>query len=117
LGSDYVAAFGLKPKQVITEIPKAIAEAWGVSKGYMTFLTLDMLNDGQPRSRNQIVLNALRSRRIAGNKTNKSSMSATVSRLKSAGVAEDHGKKVRLSSAFLEDWGATKGQTIERDPL
>jgi len=65
-----------------------------------------MLNDAQPRSRNQVVLQALRSRRIAGNKTNKSSMSATVSRLKSAGVVEDHGKKVRLTPSFLEDWRA-----------
>ena len=104
LGSDYVAAFGLKPKRVTTEIPKAIAEAWGISKGYMTFVTLDMLNDGQPRSRNQIVVNALRSRRIAGNKTNRNSISAAVSRLKTAGVVEDHGKKVRLTPRFLKHW-------------
>ena len=67
----------------------------------MTFLTLDFLNDQRPKSRNQIVLSALRSRHISGNKTNKSSMSATVSRLKSAGVAEDYGKKIRLTSSFV----------------
>ena len=104
LESDYVSAFGLKPKTQITALPSAFAKDWGISNGYMTFLTIDMLNDGQPRSRNQIVLNALRSRRIAGNRTNKSSMSATVSRLKSAGIAEDHGKKIRLTSEFLKDW-------------
>lgn len=70
----------------------------------MTFLLLDMLNNGQPRSRNQIVLNALGSRQIAGNKTNRSSMSGTVSLLKSAGIAKDHGKKVRLTKEFLEHW-------------
>jgi hypothetical protein len=107
-GSDYVAAFGLKPKQQITELPADLAEAWSISKGYMTFLTLDMLNDGQPRSRNQIVLNALRSRRISGNKTNRSSINATISRLKSVGVAEDYGKKVRLTPEFLEEWNASR---------
>jgi hypothetical protein len=109
LGSDYVVAFGLKPKQPITELPTDLAAAWGISKGYLTFLTLDMLNDGQPRSRNQIVLNALRSRRIAGNKTNRSSMSATISRLKSAGIAEDYGKKIRLTPEFLDKWNASRG--------
>jgi len=99
-----VEAFGLKPKQLITELPADLAEAWCISKGYMTFLTLDMLNDGQPRSRNKIVLNALRSRRISENKTNRTSMSATISRLKSAGIAEDYGKKVRLTPEFLEEW-------------
>lgn len=108
LGSDYVAALGLKPKQQITELPADLADAWGISRGYMAFLTLDMLNDGQPRSRNQIVLNALRSRRIPGNKTNRSSMSATISRLKSAGIAEDYGKKVRLTPEFLDRWYASR---------
>ncbi len=109
VGSDYVVALGLKPKQPITDLPADFAEGWGISKGYMTFLTLDMLNDGQPRSRNQIVLNALRSRRIPGNKTNRSSMSATMSRLKSAGIAEDYGKKTRLTQAFLDKWNASRG--------
>lgn len=31
-------------------------------------------------------------------------MSATVSRLKSAGVAEDYGKKIRLTSSFVAAW-------------
>ena len=104
IGSDYVVTFGLQPKELITEVPLEFAITWGISKGYMSFLLLDMLNDLQPRSRNQIVLNALRSRRIAGNKINKSSMSATISRLKSAGIAEDYGKKVRLTEDFLLAW-------------
>jgi len=103
-GLDYLSYFGLNPKEAVTEIPMAISDAWGISKGYMTFLVLDMINDNQPRSRNQIVLTALRSRHIAGNKTNRSSMNATVSRLKSAGIAEDHGKKVRLTDQFLVAW-------------
>ena len=117
IGSDYVAAFGLQPKEFLTDLPPELASAWGISKGYMTFLVLDMLNDGQPRSRNQIVLNALRSRRIAGNKTNRSSMSATVSRLKSAGVAEDHGKKVRLTQDFLSAWEAGINRASEASEL
>ena len=88
----------------ITEIPVDLANEWSISRGYMTFLTLDLLNDQRPKSRNQIVLSALRSRHISGNKTNKSSMSATVSRLKSAGVAEDYGKKIRLTSSFVAAW-------------
>jgi hypothetical protein len=108
-GLDYLSYFELNPKEAVTEIPAVVAEAWGVSKGYMTFLVLDMINDNRPRSRNQIVLMALRSRHIAGNKTNRSSMNATVSRLKSAGIAEDHGKKVRLTETFVSAWKEAAG--------
>ena len=104
IGSDYVAAFGLQSRKLITELPSALSREWKISIGYMTFVVLDMLNDGQPRSRNQIVLNALRSRRISGNKINKGSMNSTVSRLKSAGIAEDYGKKIRLTDAFRKAW-------------
>ena len=76
----------------------------------MTFITLDLLNDQRPKSRNLIVLNALRSRRIAGNKTNRNSMSATVSRLKSAGVVENYGKKIRLTADFLAEWSKNNQQ-------
>jgi hypothetical protein len=31
-------------------------------------------------------------------------MNATVSRLKSAGIAKDHGKKVCLTDDFVLDW-------------
>ena len=70
----------------------------------MTFLTLDMPNYPRPKSRNQIVLNALLLRRIAGSKINLGSMSSTVSRLKSAGIAEEHGKKERLTAYCLSAW-------------
>ena len=35
-------------------------------------------------------------------------MSSTVSRLKSAGIAEEHGKKVRLTAYCLSAWGNMK---------
>jgi hypothetical protein len=108
LGTDYLLTFGLKEKERLDVLPTKFAKKWNISIGYMTFITLDLLNDQRPKSRNLIVLNALRSRRIAGNKTNRNSMSATVSRLKSAGVAEDHGKKIRLSADFLAEWSTVK---------
>ena len=40
-------------------------------------------------------------------------MSATVSRLKSAGIAEDHGKKVRLTQEFIGAWRSIKSQASE----
>jgi hypothetical protein len=104
LSADYLVAFGLKEREKLNVLPAQLTNEWNISAGYMTFLALDMLNDPRPKSRNQIVLNALRSRHIAGNKTNRSSMSSTVSRLKSVGIAEDHGKKVRLTAEFLSAW-------------
>jgi serine/threonine protein kinase len=103
---DYLRAFGLEgERRRVDAIDADFAKKWGISKGYMTFLILDMLNDRRPRARTQWVLNALRSRSIPGNRTNRGSMNATVSRLKSAGIAEDHGRKIRLTEEFLEDWG------------
>ena len=105
LSLDYLKGFGLDDVKRITEIPVDLVNEWSISRGYMTFIILDLLNDQRPKSRkNQIVLSALRSRHISGNKTNKSSMSATVSRLKSAGVAEDYGKKIRLTASFIAAW-------------
>jgi len=43
----------------------------------MTFLVVDMLNDQRPRIRSQWVIDALRSRRIPGNKTNKALLPLT----------------------------------------
>tara|TARA_X000000950_G_scaffold195071_1_gene235014 strand:+ start:2745 stop:4949 length:2205 start_codon:yes stop_codon:yes gene_type:complete len=106
LSLDYRKGFGLDDVKRITEIPVDLANEWSISRGYMTFIVLDLLNDQRPKSRNQIVLSALRSRHISGNKTNKSSMSATVSRLKSAGVAEDYGKKIRLTASFVAAWNS-----------
>ena len=104
LTMDYLKLFMLEPAEAISELDETFIKKWSISSGYMTFLVLDLLNDLRPKSRNQIVLNALRSRKIPGNKTNKSSMSSAVSRLKSNGIAEDHGKKIRLTNRFVEDW-------------
>lgn len=101
----YLEIFGLhEPEERIGELPEEFSMKWGISKGYMRFMVLDMLNDQRSRSRNQWVLNALRSRHISGNKTNRGSMSATISRLKSEGIAEDYGKKVRLTRKFTDSW-------------
>jgi serine/threonine protein kinase len=104
IGANYLLTFGLQEKLRLEVLPEKLAREWNISAGYMTFITLDMLNDRRPKSRNQIVLNAVRSRHIAGNKTNRSSMSSAVSRMKSAGIVEDHGKKVRLTADFLLAW-------------
>jgi len=74
----------------------------------MTFLVVDMLNDQRPRIRSQWVIDALRSRRIPGNKTNKASMNATFSRMKSAGIVEEFKTKHRLTEPFLVDWEASQ---------
>ena len=110
LEADYLLAFGLKEKERLDVLPEKFSTKWNISIGYMTFITLDLLNDQRPKSRNLIVLNALRSRRIAGNKTNRNSMSATVSRLKSAGVVENYGKKIRLTADFLAEWSKNNQQ-------
>ena len=83
LGADYLLTFGLRRKERLNVLPEEIAKKWKISVGYMTFITLDFLNDQRPRSRSLVVSNALRSRRIAGNKTNRNSMSSAISRLKS----------------------------------
>jgi hypothetical protein len=92
--------------QQIKDLPEAFAKRWSISKGYMTFMVVDMLNDQRPRVRSQWVLDALRTRRIPGNKTNKASMNATFSRMKSAGIIEEHKTKHRLTEGFLADWNA-----------
>ena len=45
---------GEKP---LTELPEEFRERWNISKGYMEFLVVDMINDGRARSRKQWVLN------------------------------------------------------------
>jgi len=106
---DYVAWFGLDgATQQIKDLPDAFIKTWGISKGYMTFLVVDMLNDQRPRIRSQWVIDALRARRIPGNKTNKASMNATFSRMKSAGIVEEYKTKHRLTEFFLADWQASQ---------
>lgn len=104
---DYVAWFGLdSTAHQANDLPDAFAKKWGISKGYMTFLVVDMLDDQRPRIRSQWVINALRTRRIPGNKTNKASMNSTFSRIKSAGIVEEYKTKHRLTDVFLSDWQA-----------
>jgi serine/threonine protein kinase len=101
----YLKLFGLaEESDRKTELSPELIKRFSISTGYMTFLVLDMINDPRARSRNQWVLGALRSRNIPGNRTNRGSMSATVSRLKSAGIAEDHGKKIRLTTLFRKHY-------------
>lgn len=90
--------------QQTKDLPDAFAKKWGISKGYMTFLVVDMLNDQRPRIRSQWVIDALRTRRIPGNKANRASMNSTFSKMKSAGIVEEHKTKHRLTEAFLVDW-------------
>ena len=104
-GTNYLKFFHLDTLEEASEdLPEGLKSKWGISRGYMTFLTLDMLRDRRARSRTQWVLNALRSRQIAGNKVNRNSMNSTISRLKSKGIAETVGKKVKLADAFVEDY-------------
>ena len=106
---DYVVWFGLDiTAQHTKDLPDAFAKKWGISKGYMTFLVVDMLNDQRPRIRSQWVIDTLRTRRIPGNKTSKASMNATFSRMKSAGIVEEYKTKHRLTVAFLADWNAAQ---------
>jgi hypothetical protein len=105
LSEDYLEFYGLgEEEEPLVELPDTFREQWDISKGYMEFLVVDMINDGRTRSRQQWVLNALRSRHISGNKTNKGSMNSTVSRLFSKGIAEKYKKKVRLTNRFLASW-------------
>ena len=39
-------------------------------------------------------------------------MSSAVSRLKSSGIAEDHGKKIRLKRDFVESWKDIKNSKL-----
>ncbi|WP_205577341.1 hypothetical protein, partial [Pseudomonas aeruginosa] len=50
----------------------------------------------------------LQTKHIPGNKTNKASMNATFSRMKSAGIVEEYKTKHRLTEAFLADWNAAQ---------
>ena len=45
LSADYLLAFGLKERERLNVLPTLFTNEWNISAGYMTFLTLDMLND------------------------------------------------------------------------
>ncbi len=104
--TQYVEYFGLIEVEKITEISEEIAKKWNISSGYMTFIVLDMLNDQRPRSRNQWVLHVLRTRKIAGNKINKNSISSTLSKLKCSSVVTETGTKMSLTEHFLSDFNS-----------
>ena len=48
LSLDYRKGFGLDDVKRITEIPVDLANEWSISRGYMTFIVLDLLNDQRP---------------------------------------------------------------------
>ena len=105
VSAGYLFTLGLdETSGLITELPAAFCSRWGISKGYMTFLIIDMLNDQRPRSRNQWVLNVFRSRKFPASQKNRASMSATISNAKRRGIIEEHGAKIRLTKSFVDDW-------------
>jgi DNA-binding PadR family transcriptional regulator len=87
-----------------------------ISKGHMTFLVLDMLNDQRPRIRGQWVIEAFRKRHIPANKTNQASMNATFNRLKTAGIVEDNKTKQRQNEDFLTPWNSFSRSTDSNHP-
>ena len=84
----------------------AILSQWKISKGYMLKVLKCMLADMQPRSRPVVVRNTLKANDIVGNKSNKGSVGSAISALKSLGVVEVHGSKIRLSEQFIGSWNA-----------
>ena len=106
---DYLAWFKLTSK-VNVDIPQKIIDRWEIKKGYMSKVLTTMLGDMQPRSREVVKRNTLKAYGIVGNKSNKGSVNAAISMLKSGGIIEEHGKKIRLTSDFLSDWESVKGK-------
>lgn len=106
---DYLAWFKLTSK-VNVDIPQKIINCWKIKKGYMSKVLTTMLGDMQPRSREVVKRNTLKAYGIVGNKSNKGSVNAAISMLKSGGIIEEHGKKIRLTSNFLSDWESVKGK-------
>jgi len=96
---DYLSWFGLSDSIEI-ELPQKLLSQWGVREGYMTKSLLSMVADGQARSRSVVVNNVLKENKLVGNKSTRGSISASISALKSAGVVEHHGKKIRLTEEF-----------------
>ena len=106
---DYLSWFKLTSK-VDVDIPHKILNGWKIKKGYMSKVLTTMLGDMQPRSREVVKRNTLKAYGIVGNKSNRGSVNAAISMLKSEGVIEEHGKKIRLTSSFLSDWEDLKGK-------
>ena len=96
---DYLSWFGLS-NSVDVDLPSELLIQWGIREGYMTKSLLSMVADGQARSRSVVVSNVLKENKLVGSKSTRGSINASISALKSAGVVEDYGKKVRLTDSF-----------------
>lgn len=96
---DYLSWFGLT-ETIDIKIPQEVKSKWGIRDGYMTKTLISLLADGQPRSRAVVIVNTLKANNIVGNKSAKGSINAAISALKSVGIVEDYGKKVRLTESF-----------------
>lgn len=106
---DYSAWFGITNTADII-IPDCFLEKWKVNKGYMLKVLKSMLTDMQPRSRKVVIQNTLKVNDIVGNKSNKGSVSAAISSLKSAEVLEVSGKKIKLTEKFINEWNILQKQ-------
>lgn len=100
---DYSAWFGIAD-QIEIDVPGNILADWNINRGYMLKVLKVMLADMQPRSRQVIVRNTLKSNNIYGNRPNKGSVSSAVSALKTNNVVEEHGAKIRLTEKFKSAW-------------
>lgn len=103
---DYCAWFGISD-QIEIDIPQIMMSEWGINSGYMLKVLKVMLADMQPRSRKVVVRNTLKEHGIVGNTSNKGSVNASISALKSNGIIEDYGAKIRLTELFVESWNTS----------
>ena len=104
---DYCSWFGISDRIEI-EVPEILLSRWNVRKGYMLRVLKTMLADMQPRSRQVVIRNTLKANAEVGSSSKRGSISSSISALKSAGVVEYHGKKVRLTQSFVEAWEASQ---------
>jgi serine/threonine protein kinase len=100
---DYLAWFGLSDTLDV-EIPKPVSEKWDIRDGYVYKAAKSLIADDQARSRQVIVGNILKENKLVGNKTTRGSISAAISTLKTNGVVEVYGKKIRLTEDFRKSW-------------
>lgn len=97
---DYLSWFGLVDT-VDVDLPRELLTKWGIREGYMTKALFSMLADGQARSRTVVVSNVLKENKLVGSKSTRGSINASISALKSAGIVENYGKKVRVTERFM----------------
>lgn len=105
--TDYLSWFDLRDNVDIV-IPDQIKHDWNIRDGYMVKVLKTMLSDLQPRSRQVIIKNTLKANDLIGNKTNKGSISATISALKKLNIVEEYGTKIRLTADFTDSWNYYK---------